>query len=113
VIYIDQPIPAGFSHGADIVNSTHGAAPFIWQAFQVLFESPEFATYKSRQYACRATYTLVGRPDLNCRFILATQSYGGHYGPEFVTHFNEQNAAIASGSLQGERVVVSALMINK
>jgi carboxypeptidase C (cathepsin A) len=112
VIYIDQPVPTGFSYGSDIVNSTYSAAAVIWTAFQVLFESPEFATYQSRQYAYRATYTFVGA-DRDCRFILASESYGGHYGPEFVTYFNEQNAAIASGTLQGERVVVSALMINK
>jgi carboxypeptidase C (cathepsin A) len=113
VIYIDQPVPTGFSYGTDIVNSTHGAAAFIWTAFQVLFESPEFTTYKSRQYACRVTYTFVSADRGDCRFIMATESYGGHYGPEFVTYFNEQNAAIARGGLLGERVVVSALMINK
>ena len=49
----------------------------------------------------------------SCRFIFATESYGGHYGPEFVTFFNEQNAKIKSGSLKGELINVSALMINK
>ena len=47
------------------------------------------------------------------RFIFASESYGGHYGPSFVTYFDEQNALIASGTIQGEPVVVSALMINK
>ena len=48
-----------------------------------------------------------------CRFIFATESYGGHYGPEFVTYFDEQNAKIEDGSLKGELINVSALMINK
>jgi hypothetical protein len=39
--------------------------------------------------------------------------YGGHYGPAFVTYFDEQNAKIDAGLLQAEKVVVSALMINK
>ena len=47
------------------------------------------------------------------RFIFATESYGGHYGPSFVTYFEEQNALIASGAIQGEPIVVCALMINK
>lgn len=49
VIYIDQPIGTGFSFGNDTVNGTIAASPFVWQAFQVLFESKEFAKYKSRE----------------------------------------------------------------
>ena len=51
--------------------------------------------------------------DLIIRFILATESYGGHYGPSFVTFFNEQNAKIECGQITGEKITVSALMINK
>ena len=47
------------------------------------------------------------------RFILATESYGGHYGPSFVTFFDEQNAKIDDGQIAGEKITVSALMINK
>ncbi|KAG9308308.1 Alpha/Beta hydrolase protein [Chiua virens] len=94
MIYIDQPIGTGFSYGTDTVNSTEAAAPFVWKAFQVLFESQAFSKYASRE------------------FIFATESYGGHYGPSFITYFNEQNALISSGTIQGEPVVVSALMIN-
>ncbi|KAF8128601.1 Alpha/Beta hydrolase protein [Boletus edulis] len=81
MIYIDQPIGAGFSYG------THSR-------FQILFESKLFSEYASRE------------------FILATESFGGHYGPGFVTYFDEQNALIAKGAIQGEPVVVSAVMIN-
>ncbi|KAF8639214.1 hypothetical protein AX17_001699 [Amanita inopinata Kibby_2008] len=94
MIYIDQPIGTGYSYGNDTVNSTWTAAPPVWEAFQILFESGEFSTYKNRE------------------FILATESYGGHYGPEFVTYFDQQNALIDSGAITGEKVVVSALMIN-
>jgi carboxypeptidase C (cathepsin A) len=47
------------------------------------------------------------------RFIFATESYGGHYAPSFVTYFEEQNVLIASGALDAVPIVVSALMINK
>ncbi|TBU21286.1 alpha/beta-hydrolase [Dichomitus squalens] len=94
IIYIDQPIGTGFSFGTIDVNSTFAASPAVWTAFQILFESKEFAKYQSRE------------------FIFATESYGGHYGPEFVTFFNQQNALIKNGTIKGELVDVSALMIN-
>ncbi|KAG2158088.1 Alpha/Beta hydrolase protein [Suillus bovinus] len=94
LIYIDQPIGTGFSYGTDTVNSTEAAAPFVWTAFQVLFESQLFSKYASRE------------------FIFTTESYGGHYGPSFVTYFEEQNALIASGKIDAVPIVVSALMIN-
>ncbi|ETW75053.1 serine carboxypeptidase S10 [Heterobasidion irregulare TC 32-1] len=94
MIYIDQPIGTGFSFGTDTVNSTEAAAPFVWEAFQILFESGEFAKFASRE------------------FIFATESYGGHFGPSFVTYFDKQNALIDARKLHGEKVLVSALMIN-
>ncbi|KAI0672035.1 alpha/beta-hydrolase [Trametes maxima] len=94
VIYIDQPIGTGFSFGTVDVNSTFASAPAVWTAFQVLFESKQFAKYKRRE------------------LILATESYGGHYGPEFVTFFDEQNAKIHNRTLKGETINVDALMIN-
>ncbi|KAI0768078.1 alpha/beta-hydrolase [Trametes elegans] len=94
IIYIDQPIGTGFSYGTVDVNSTFAAAPAVWTAFQVLFESKEFAKYQTRE------------------FIFATESYGGHFGPEFVSFFDEQNAKIANKTLKGETINVSALMIN-
>lgn len=47
------------------------------------------------------------------RFIFATESYGGHYGPAFVTFFDQQNTLIKKGKSKGELITVSALMINK
>ncbi|KAF9011694.1 Alpha/Beta hydrolase protein [Cyathus striatus] len=95
MIYIDQSIGTGFSFGTDTVNSSFSAATFVWQAFQVLFESPRFSKFQNRE------------------FIFATESYGGHYGPVFATYFDEQNAGIQAGTLKGKEIVVSALMINR
>ena len=53
VIYIDQPIGTGFSHGTVDVNSTFNAAPEFWSAFQVLFESGEFSRFRRREYVLR------------------------------------------------------------
>ncbi|KIK29406.1 hypothetical protein PISMIDRAFT_480498 [Pisolithus microcarpus 441] len=90
----ETPIGTGFSYGTDTVNSTEAAAPFVWKAFQVLFESQALAKYRSRE------------------FVLATESYGGHYGPDFVTYFDEQTAKIADGTLDAEPIVVKALLNN-
>jgi hypothetical protein len=38
---------------------------------------------------------------------------GGHYGPAFVTFFDEQNQNIERGKVKGEKITTSALMINK
>ncbi|KAF8627081.1 hypothetical protein AX15_004559 [Amanita polypyramis BW_CC] len=94
IIYIDQPVGTGFSYGTDTVDSTWTAAPPVWKVFQILFESEAFSKYQSRE------------------FIFSTESYGGHYGPEFVTYFDQQNALVRSGEVKGVEVVVSALMIN-
>jgi carboxypeptidase C (cathepsin A) len=77
----------------------------------MLLESGLFAKYTSREYVrCYETQT----SDLHVlRLILATESYGGHYGPEFVVYFDEQNTKIDNGIIEGEKIIISALMINK
>ncbi|KAJ6486507.1 Alpha/Beta hydrolase protein [Mycena vitilis] len=94
MLYIDQPTGTGFSYGTDTVTSTYDSAPLVWQAIQLLFESPELSAYKSRE------------------FILATESYGGHFGTEFAEYFEIQNNLIAAGKLCGVRINLGALMIN-
>ncbi|KAJ7436142.1 alpha/beta-hydrolase [Mycena galericulata] len=94
MLYIDQPTGTGFSYGTDTVDSTYTAAPPVWTALQTLFASPEFSAYQSRE------------------FVLATESYGGHYGPEFADYFEIQNNAIKAGTVKGVQIKLSALMIN-
>jgi carboxypeptidase C (cathepsin A) len=45
--------------------------------------------------------------------VFATESYGGHYGPAFVTYFNKQNELIDQGKILGVKVKLSLLLINK
>ena len=113
VIYIDQPIGTGFSYGANAVNSTEAAAPFVWKALQILFESKLFSKYASCEYVHGSLLFLGIQSDDRIRFIFATASYGGHYGPSFVTYFKKQNDLIASGAINGVPIVVTALVINK
>ena len=63
MLYVDQPIGTGFSFGTDDVNSTVTAAPFVWKLLQAFYA--QFPKYENRHFG------------------LFTESYGGHYGPEF------------------------------
>jgi carboxypeptidase C (cathepsin A) len=61
MLYVDQPIGAGFSYGTQSVNSTATAAPYVWIFLQAFFSL--LPRYESREFG------------------LFTESYGGHYGP--------------------------------
>ena len=92
MLYVDQPIGVGFSYGTDDVTSTVTAAPLVWRFFQSFLT--QFPQYESR--------------DLG----IFTESYGGHYGPEFAEYFETQNNAIGQGTASGEHVNLVALGIN-
>ncbi|KAH9178171.1 carboxypeptidase-like protein S1 [Lactarius sanguifluus] len=92
MLYVDQPIGTGFSFGTDDATSTVTAAPFVWKLLQAFYA--QFPTYENRNFG------------------LFTESYGGHYGPEFAFYFESQNAAIAQGTLSGITIPLVALGIN-
>ncbi|RPD60143.1 alpha/beta-hydrolase [Lentinus tigrinus ALCF2SS1-6] len=83
MIYIDQPIPTGFSQGTRELNNSVSAAQDVWQFLQVLFADKRFKPYQRNDFG------------------IWTESYGGHYGPIFAKYFLDQNAAIKSGSIRG------------
>ncbi|OLN87696.1 Carboxypeptidase S1 [Colletotrichum chlorophyti] len=92
MLYVDQPIGVGFSYGMNNVTSTVTAAPYVWALMQAFYA--QFSDYKNRDFG------------------LFTESYGGHYGAEFVDYFQDQNDAIEQGKIKGEKVKVIALGIN-
>lgn len=92
MLYVDQPIGTGFSYGTDDATSTVTAAPYVWNLLQAFYAA--FPTYENRDFG------------------IFTESYGGHYGPEFASYFESQNAKIAAGQLSGETVNLIALGIN-
>ena len=92
MLYVDQPIGTGFSYGTDSVTSTVTAAPYVWTFLQAFYAS--FPQYENRNFG------------------IFTESYGGHYGPEFADYFESQNAAIAKGTVTGEKIDLIALGIN-
>jgi carboxypeptidase C (cathepsin A) len=87
MLYVDQPIGVGFSYGTDPVDSTVTAAPLVWKLIQAFYAS--FPQYKSRDFG------------------IFTESYGGHYGPEFAKYILDQNTANA-----GEKINLVALGVN-
>ncbi|KAI1375461.1 putative carboxypeptidase S1 [Hypoxylon crocopeplum] len=92
MLYVDQPIGTGFSYGNATANSTKTAAPLVWNLLQAFYSN--FPEYENRDFG------------------VYTESYGGHYGPEFVRYILSQNAAIARGNLQGEEIRMVALSIS-
>lgn len=90
-LYVDQPIGAGFSYGTSDTDSTVKAAPKVWALMQSFYS--KFPDYKGREFG------------------LFTESYGGHYGPEFIDHFQAQNDAIDKGTVKGEKIKIVALGI--
>lgn len=114
MLYVDQPIGTGFSYGDDEATSTVTAAPFVWKFMQAFFDA--FPTYESREFG------------------IWTESYGGHYGPDFAgtvvsqlsrpaprihvdvevatEYFQAQNQAISNGTITGETIDLVALGIN-
>ncbi|KAG5651454.1 hypothetical protein H0H81_008590 [Sphagnurus paluster] len=83
VLYIDQPVGVGFSHGDLKVSTSKQAAADVWTFLQIFLKDSRFSKYQANNLA------------------IWTESYGGHYGPAFSAYILAQNAAIAAGTLQG------------
>ena len=91
MLYVDQPIGTGFSYGRDPVDSTVTAAPYVWAFMQAFFT--KYPQYENRDFG------------------IFTESYGGHYGPEFADYFNSQNSAVAAGKTRGQKINLIALSV--
>ncbi|KAF2490143.1 putative carboxypeptidase S1 [Lophium mytilinum] len=91
MIYIDQPIEAGFSYGLNVVGSTDAAAPYVWNLLQAFFAG--FDEYENQ--------------DLS----IITSSYGGHYGAVFADKIQQQIKKIDSGSGNSKRIEIATLVL--
>ncbi|KAL0566456.1 hypothetical protein V5O48_015558 [Marasmius crinis-equi] len=83
ILFIDQPVSVGFSHGDTNVGTSEQAAADVWSFMQIFLKDSRFSSLASRPLA------------------IWTESYGGHYGPAFAAYFLSQNAEITSGRLSG------------
>jgi carboxypeptidase C (cathepsin A) len=95
LIYIDQPAGVGFSYSTategqpySVTESTVKAAPIFWRTLQ----------------GFRGAFPQYSQND----FHLATESYGGHFGPIFSMYIAEQNAACA---FEGCQIKQKSLLI--
>jgi carboxypeptidase C (cathepsin A) len=93
VLYIDQPVGVGFSHGDTTVGTSQQAASDVWTFLQIFLADSRFSKYKTNKLA------------------IWTESYGGHYGPTFAAYFLTQNAAIAAGTVTGVTLNLQVLAI--
>ncbi|KAJ7655893.1 serine carboxypeptidase [Mycena rosella] len=83
VLFIDQPIGVGFSHGTESVGTSAAAAADVWSFLQIFLKDSRFSNLAANDLA------------------IWTESYGGHYGPTFAAYFLSQNTAIAAGTVSG------------
>jgi len=51
ILYIDQPVGVGFSHGELLVDTSQKAAADVWKFLQIFFSDSRFAKYESRNLA--------------------------------------------------------------
>lgn len=85
LLYVDQPLPTGFSYGNGTQpRSTKEAAVVVYDFLQAFYD--QFPEYQERD---------VG---------IFTSSYGGHFGPEFTRFILEKNEEAA-----GHEIKVTAL----
>ncbi|KAJ7725953.1 serine carboxypeptidase [Mycena metata] len=92
-LFIDQPVGVGWSHGTLGVNTSLAAAVDVWTFLQMFFADSRFSHLFANDLA------------------IWTESYGGHYGPVFAKYFLDQNAAIESGTVSGQRLNLRTLGI--
>ena len=69
MLYIDQPIGAGWSYGDVKVGTSEEAAADLWNFMQIFLKDPRFRKYANR------------------RLGIFGESYGGHYSLFFVLCF--------------------------
>ncbi|KAI1797598.1 serine carboxypeptidase [Ganoderma leucocontextum] len=93
MLYLDQPVGAGFSHGNASVSTSSEAASDVWKFLQMFFADSRFSKYQKNDFA------------------LWTESYGGHYGPTFAAYILDQNAGIANKTVNGTTINLKFLGI--
>ncbi|KAJ7075065.1 serine carboxypeptidase [Mycena belliarum] len=91
MLFIDQPVGVGFSHGTLSVGTSQAAAADVWTFLQIFLKDSRFSNLAANDLA------------------IWTESYGGHYGPTFAAYFLSQNTAIAAGTVSGVHLNLKTL----
>ncbi|KAJ7456052.1 Alpha/Beta hydrolase protein, partial [Mycena latifolia] len=93
MLFIDQPIGVGFSHGTKSVGTSQEAAADVWKFLQIFLADSRFLHLAVNDLA------------------IWTESYGGHYGPTFASYFLSQNDKISAGTATGVNLNLKVLGI--
>lgn len=125
MLYLSQPVGVGFSYGSALpgsldpyfgayLNATEapvdGRYPVINNTKIDTTDLAAVAAWEVLQGLYSALPQLA--PNVKSKvFNLATESYGGHYGPAFFRYFQEQNRMIANGSAPGVKLEMNSLSI--
>jgi carboxypeptidase C (cathepsin A) len=122
MLFLSQPVGVGFSYsgkepgsmdpitGAFVSDPVDGRYPTINASAIDTTDLAAIAAWEIIQ----GFYSALPQLDSNVsstEFNLATESYGGHYGPAFFNYFYDQNEAIANGTAQGKQLSFNSLTI--
>jgi len=125
MLFLSQPVGVGFSYG----SAEPGSLDPYFGAFLNASEAPVDGRYPvinntkidttdlaaiAAWEVIQGFYSALPQLDPNVTskvFNLATESYGGHYGPAFFNYFQNQNKLISNGSAKGVELQFNSLTI--
>lgn len=122
MLFLSQPIQVGFSYADEIVGYEDVIGyPVATNASNATGRWPggDPYAYDTTDKAAEGTWHVLQAflsllPTLDSgvtsrKFNLWTESYGGHYGPDFFHYFRDHNAAIANGTENGTALIMDTL----
>lgn len=122
MLFLSQPVGVGFSYSGKEPGSLSGfTGAFQSDPVEGRYPTINASAIDTTDLAAIAAWEIIqgfysALPQLDSnisstRFNLATESYGGHYGPAFFNYFYNQNEAIANGTAQGKHLDFDSLTI--
>ncbi|KAL9112987.1 MAG: hypothetical protein Q9227_002852 [Pyrenula ochraceoflavens] len=124
MLFLSQPLGVGFSYGyefegsendftGEFQNASAGPVDGRYPSYDPSIDTTNLAAVAAWE-VLQGFYSALPQLDsevTSTEFNLATESYGGHYGPGFFYTFYEGNEAIRNGSAQGKLLEMNSLTI--
>ncbi|KAF8758883.1 serine carboxypeptidase [Rhizoctonia solani] len=111
MLYIDQPIGAGYSYGQEIVESSKVKANHELEELLIIGSVELGSRCCTMEYASNLLLDPKFSGYASRDFAIWTESYGGHYGPAVSAYFLSQNDAIDVGTVTGIKINLKVLSI--